>query len=204
MGSSPAGCQGAKRDASEFAVGPALSDEFLHGAPQPRAAIALAKPVFEEGFEDARGAVRMIPHQVLGIEAGPVFFEDAVKFVSQVAPHLGLRVGSDDGDLRDVEFERSQGAQVRGDGFGSFRRQANDVVTLGVKRRRRSDARPTRRPREPFRSYASASEISWWKLSMPNRAPSMPHFAPAVEIAQQQVDAGLHKPVEAVTRLEVR
>jgi hypothetical protein len=121
----------ASEDAGEIAVEPTFGDKFLHRALQPVGAVALTETLLKQRFQDAGGAVGMVPDEVLGIELRPVPFKDAVVGF-KVAPHLRPWMGGDDGDLRDVEFERGQGAKIFGDGFGSFRRQADDVVAMGV------------------------------------------------------------------------
>src|SRR5215469_6142987 len=101
----------APRDASEVAVEPALGNEFLHGATEPVASVAVAETLLEEGFEYRGRAVRVVPDKVLGVKPRPILFEDTVVGF-EVAPHFSLRVRGHDGDLGDVEFVGSEGAKI--------------------------------------------------------------------------------------------
>ena|SRR6516162_779302 len=103
MGSGPAGCQRAKRNPGKIALRPTPGKEFLHRSPQPCRAVTVDEALFEERLEDIRCAVRMIPHQMFGIEPGPILFKDAVVSL-QLVPHLSFWMGSDNGDLRNIEF----------------------------------------------------------------------------------------------------
>jgi hypothetical protein len=73
----------------------------------------------------------VVPDEALGVKPGPILFKDAVVGF-EIAPHFGLRVRSNDGDLGDVEFERSESAKIFGDGFRRSGGQADDAVALGV------------------------------------------------------------------------
>ena len=131
MRGGPASADGAGEDAGKVAVKPTLGDKFFHGAREPVAAVAIAEALFEERFKNTGSAVRVVPDEALGVKPGPILFKDAVVGF-EIAPHFGLRVRSNDGDLGDVEFERSESAQIFGDGFRRFGGQADDVVALGV------------------------------------------------------------------------
>ena len=187
----------APRDASEVAVEPALGNEFLHGATEPVASVAVAETLLEEGFEYRGRAVRVVPDKVLGVKPRPILFEDAVVGF-EVAPHFRLRVRGHDGDLGDIEFEGSEGAKIFGDGFGRFGGQADDVVALRVE--------PG--PIEPCGEFEGGLDFFVLVHLLenflvetldPEKGPLHAALAPLIEIAEEEIDAGLHEPADAVT-----
>ena len=125
------GTDGAAEEAGEVALVPTFGDKFFHGAREPGGSVTNVESPLEEGLKDRGSAVRMLPNEVLGVKARPVGFEDSIVGF-EVAPHLGLWVGRNDGDLRDVEFERGKREKIRGNGFRGFRRKADNVVAVGV------------------------------------------------------------------------
>lgn len=192
-----AGADRTPRNAGEVAVEPASDDEFFHGATEPVAFVAVAETLFEEAFQHRGSAVRVVPDEVLGVEPGPILFEDAiVRF--EVPPHFGLRVRGDDGDLSGVEFERGEGAKVFGDGFRSFGRQADDVVALGVES-------AAIEPRSKFEGglhfFVLMHLLENFLMETFDAEERAFHAAllPPVEIAEEEIDAGLHEPADAVT-----
>ena len=59
--------------------------------------------MLEQRFQHSRRAMRMVPDEVLGVEFRPILFKNAVTGI-EFTPHFRLRMGRDDGDLRDIQF----------------------------------------------------------------------------------------------------
>ena len=197
MRDSPASAHGTGEDAGKVAVEPTLGGKFFQGAREPVAAVAIAETLFGERFEDAGSAVRVIPDEVLGVKPGPILFNDAIVGF-EVAPHFGLRVRSNDGDLGDVEFERSEGAKVFGDGFGSFGGQSDDVVAPGVEAGAIEAGGEFEGGLDLFVLVHLLEDFLVETFDAEERA-FHAAFLPLIEIAKEEIDVRLDEPAHTMT-----
>src|SRR3974377_1923562 len=184
----------ASEDAGEVAFAPALGQELLGGAREPSVAVAILKALFEQRFEDAGGAVRMLPDEVLRVELGPILFEDTVVGV-EVAPHLRLRVRRDDRDLRDVQMERGKRAQVFSDGLRSFLRQADDVIAVRVESGGIEFVRQLERGLDLFVLFYLL-EGFLVEAFVAEQGAFHAGRSPLFEITEEEIDERLHEPLE--------
>ena len=97
------------QDARKVALDTAHAQKLFRGALQPAVAVTPSEALLQQRLENAWGAVRVVPDQVLGVELGPVFLKNSeTRF--EVPPHFRLRMRGDDGYLRCIEFQRCQRA----------------------------------------------------------------------------------------------
>jgi hypothetical protein len=133
---------------------------------------------------------------VLGVKLGPIFFGNTV-IGFEIAPHFGMRMRGDDGDLRDVELERSKDSQVGGDGFRSLWRQANDVVALSVEAGTVEALGKLEGGLNLFVFVHLLEDVLMKALDAEESA-FHTRLPPLIKIAEEEIDAGLHKPVNFV------
>src|ERR1700674_763741 len=93
----------AKQQIAQIVSAQSALKEFSSGAAQPIFSVALLEALFQQGFQNSRLTVWVVPNQMFRVIFRQIFLEDSVLGV-QLAPQLGARVRRDDGDLRDVEF----------------------------------------------------------------------------------------------------
>jgi hypothetical protein len=193
----PASADGTGEDAGKVAVKPTLGEKLLHGAREPVATVAIPEILFEEGFEDAGGAVSVVPDEVLGVKPRPILFKDAVVGF-EIAPHFGLRIRSNDGDLGDVEFERSKGAKIFGDGLGSFGGQTDDVVALGVEPGAIETLSELEGGLDLLVLVHLLEDFLVETFDAEERA-FHTAFLPLIEVAKEEIDARLDEPAHTIT-----
>src|SRR5690348_2126309 len=121
----------ARQQIRQIAPLDAAVQELAHRSPQPGPGVAQRKPFLQQRLQAPRRAMGMPPNQVFGVVLRPVLLENSVLCV-QLIPQLRLRMRRHDGDLRDVQLQRRQRAQILANGFRRLARETNDVVTLRI------------------------------------------------------------------------
>lgn len=198
MGRCQARAQRTQEDTGEVVLDATHGKKLFRSALQPCIAVTAAKALLEQRFKNTWGAMGMIPDQVFRVELGPILFKNPeARF--EFAPHFCLRVRCDDGDLRSVEFERRQRAQVLVNGFGSFQRQADDVITLGVQAGAIEFGRQLECGLDFFVLMHLFQNFLMKAFDAEKRA-FQATFLPFLEIAEKQIDARLHQPPHAMPR----